>query len=718
LICAVFSASQILLVNNKTPLLIQLSHPSQPINFPKSGFSNSLASGPFMGSKSAIPWPPWLFLLLFAALLVPKVVPAQQSEPAEETATTADDVEPPAEFDVVDEPAIESGEPVAPSEDSSSGTDADEPIRPDILREPTREAEPLDEFDAAIEKEPPVDELFHYSADAPPGFTGPSGVLPREGQETSHFVPMEDRWRLGLPEWDRYGTGHPPVDDYPYIEGHIGDPYNQNVLKGDYPVVGQHTFLNITATSFALLEGRQIPTATTPFESTLRDFQEEFFGNPDQFFYPHFFRLSFDLSHGDAAFKPTDWRIRLTPIFNVNYLDTNELAIVNPDVREGTVRGRNDWALEEWFIEKKIADTSPDYDFLSVRAGSQFFVSDFRGFIFADTNRAVRLFGTRLANRDQFNVLYVDQTEKETNSTLNTFDDRHQSTLIGNYFRQDFIWPGYTTSASVHYNRDEPSFTFDRNGFLVRPDPVGVFSPHEVNACYLGWAGDGHINRFNISHAFYWALGEDELNPLAGQPIDINAQMAAIELSYDRDWARFRTSFFWASGDDDIDDDDGEGFDTIFDNPNFAGGQFSYWQRQAIPLFGVNLVNRNSLVPDLRSSKIQGQSNFVNPGLYLANFGVDMDLTTKLKLITNVNWLWFAETEVLEQFTFQNNIDRQIGTDLSMGVEWRPFLNNNVIAAAGIATLLPGTGFEDLYNPLRGDVDTLVAGFLDLALVY
>ena len=89
------------------------------------------------------------------------------------------------------------------------------------------------------------------------------------------------------------------------------------------------------------------------------------------------------------------------------------------------------------------------------------------GFIFADTNRMVRLFGNRNANRDQFNVVWVDQTEKDTNSFLNTFDDRHQNTVILNYYKQDFIWPGYTAQVSYHFNRDKPSTKFDENDFLA-----------------------------------------------------------------------------------------------------------------------------------------------------------------------------------------------------------------------------------------------------------
>jgi hypothetical protein len=94
------------------------------------------------------------------------------------------------------------------------------------------------------------------------------------------------------------------------------------------------------------------------------------------------------------------------------------------------------------------------------------------------------------------------------------------------------------------------------------------------------------------------------------------------------------------------------------DNPNFAGGQFSFWQRQAIKLFGVNLVNANSFIPDLRSSKFEGQSNFVNPGLILFNVGVDFELTPKLRMINNLNFMWFDETTILEQFTFDGHIVR------------------------------------------------------------
>jgi hypothetical protein len=599
------------------------------------------------------------------------------------------------------------------------------------LPDPLRKKEPAPDPPKLLERREFTPPLFP----APSGFAGPSGVLPVDPQpqpdpridifalglppgQDPRFVPLEDRWRIAPQAWDRYGRRGPKIDDYPLDVGHVWDPYHQNVLKGDYPIVGNHTFLNLSAASITTVERRSVPTGTTPFESTRKPDREEFFGSGAQFFFNHDLRMSLSLFHGEGAFKPLDWEVRLTPVFNTNVLDVRELAVVNPNVRDGILRERTYFALEEWFVETKLADLSEAYDFMSLRAGSQFFMSDFRGFIFSDTNRGVRLFGTRNANRDQFNLAAFFQQEKDTNSGLNTFNDRGQRVLILNYYRQDLFAPGYTGQVSLLYNHDEASFKFDKNDNLVRPDPAGSFAPHHLDIGYVGYNGDGHFGRYNLSQAYYYAFGRDSLNPLAGQAVDVSAWMAATEVSYDRDWVRFRASHFFASGDNDFDNAHGTGFDTILDNPQFAGGQFSFWQRQQIKLLGVNQVNRNSLIPDLRSSKIQGQANFVNPGLQLLNIGLDAELTPKLRSINNVNWLWFDKTNVLERFVFQGNIDRFIGVDLSTGIEYRPRLSNNIIFLAGVSTLLPGEGFRDLFNRKDRAVQPLFAGFMNLTLAY
>src|SRR5207344_2848079 len=108
--------------------------------------------------------------------------------------------------------------------------------------------------------------------------------------------------------------------------------------------------------------------------------------------------------------------------------------------------------------------------------------------------------------------------DKDTNSGLNSlFRDRRQNVVAANLTRQDFVWPGYAAQLSVHYDDDLPSTHYDENGFLVRPAAIGDAAPHEIRVGYLGWTGDGHIDRVNVSHAFFEAIGHDSRNPIAGR---------------------------------------------------------------------------------------------------------------------------------------------------------------------------------------------------------
>jgi len=180
----------------------------------------------------------------------------------------------------------------------------------------------------------------------------------------------------------------------------------------------------------------------------------------------------------------------------------------------------------------------------------------------------------------------------------------------------------------------------------------------------------------------------------------VRSHMVAAEASVDRDYLRFKGSFFFAQGDGNPTDDRASGFDAIFDDPNFAGGQFSFWVRNGIRLTqtGVGLVQPNSLLPSLRSSKIQGQANFVNPGIFIYNAGVDVEVTQRIKAIFNANYLRFHRTEPLELVLFQNRIRHDIGFDYSLGVAYRPFLINNFTLTFGAATLQTGRGFRDIFT--------------------
>jgi hypothetical protein len=521
-------------------------------------------------------------------------------------------------------------------------------------------------------------------------------------EDTPHFVPLTDRWR--------------DIKTPPYelnVKGHWYDPYNQNVLKGDYPILGRNTFLLLTATTDNLVEAANLPTPSGV--STAVPQSQNFFGSGDRIVLIENLRFTIELYHGSAAFRPRDWEFRVTPAFNVNFLDLRERNNLNISARRTTNRTDRQFALQELSLEKKLFDLSDYYDFVSLRAGIMRFGSDFRGFIFNENNLGVRLFGNLNSNRYQFNAAYFGLLEKDTNSELNTlFEDRNQEVYVANLYRQDLFVLGYTGQLSFHYNKDRASVYYDTNDFPVRPALIGASRPHEVNAYYLGWTGDGHFGRLNINHALYQALGRDDFNPIAGRATTINAQMAALELSVDVDWKRYKVSAFYASGDPKPMDGAANGFDTIVDQPLFAGGPFSYWNFQGINLLGVRLVNRQSLVPNLRPSKTEGQANFVNPGVLICNAAFEAEWTPKIKSVLNANYLRFMNTSTLQQFINQPNVRNDIGLDYGLGLIYRPFLNNQAIITLSATALTPLGGFQDIYQSQR----TLYSVFAQVVLTY
>ena len=79
------------------------------------------------------------------------------------------------------------------------------------------------------------------------------------------------------------------------------------------------------------------------------------------------------------------------------------------------------------------------------------------------------------------------------------------------------------------------------------------------------------------------------------------------------------------------------------------------------------------MLPALRTSKEHGQSNFNNPGLRLIGVGADFDILPELRVSTNVNYMEFDDTSVLEVARNQQEIAQEIGLDVSVAAIYRPF---------------------------------------------
>jgi hypothetical protein len=367
--------------------------------------------------------------------------------------------------------------------------------------------------------------------------------------------------------------------------------------------------------------------------------------------------------------------------------------------------------VQEAFIDYHIRNVSSRYDFDSIRVGIQPFSSDFRGFLFQDNQLGIRLFGDRDNNRWQYNLAWFRRLEKDTNSGLNDVGSklRRDDIYVANLYRQDFPVPGFTSQVTAIYNANHEGgeIHYDNNGFPVRPALIGDDRARNYDVLYLGYNADGHIGRLNLTASLYGANGRDKNSIFTNKPADIRSWFVAFEPSYDFDWLRIRGSALYASGDKKPFDNTETGFDAIFENPQFAGADTSYWIRQAIPFAGggrgVTLNGRNGVLVDLRSSKEEGQSNFNNPGTILLGVGADVDVTPHLRIFGNINHVSVEDTSVMQVLRQEHSIPTSLGWDYSLSAVYRPKVTQNLVFRGSVAIFDPSSGFSDLFSNSNGD---------------
>ncbi|WP_022683901.1 hypothetical protein [Sphingobium bisphenolivorans] len=514
-------------------------------------------------------------------------------------------------------------------------------------------------------------------------------------------VPIPDRWRL--------------IESLGVVKERWFDPYGQNTLKGDrpidrekvkwLPIKGEDWFFVANAVSDTVIEPRTFPIQVG-VQTTERPGSIDVFGKDASYVLSQTFIGGVALIKGSTAFKPPEIEYRLTLALNVNHVNVPERRVLFVQPSKPSHRTDHFLGVQELFVDYHLANTSDRYDFRSLRVGIQPFQSDFRGFLFNDQQLGIRLFGNRDNNRFQFNIAAFWRLEKDTNSGLNSIaqSPRRDWVFLANLYRQDFLIPGLTSQITAVYNmnREAGRIEVDDNGFPVRPALLGDLRGRDYDVVYLGYNADGRIGRLNLTASAYGALGEDRNSFFTSRPAQIRAFFAAAEASIDKDWMRFRLSGLYASGDGDPYDDRENGFDAIFENPIFAGADTSYWIRQTIPFAGggrvIGINGRNGILNSLRSSKEQGQSNFNNPGTMLLGAGADFDLLPELRLSANANHLWFQNTATLQALRNEGSIPKSIGWDLSTAAIWRPHATQNIVLRLSGATLLPGSGFRDLFS--------------------
>jgi hypothetical protein len=474
------------------------------------------------------------------------------------------------------------------------------------------------------------------------------------------------------------------------------DPYaTNNVLKGDRPIRGTDGFSVLTVSTNSLLESRRVPVAADAATGELDGHQQSFNSQTAS--------VDAVLYEGDTIFRPPDYQFRATPIFNYSSTSTGATKTTTTSV-----------GAQALFFEKHLRDVSAQYDFDSVRIGIQPVTSDFRGFVLADQPLGIRFFGTRDNDIYQYSAGWFRRLPKnparqnELGAGIPAND-----LLVANLYIQDLGRPGLTSGFVAIYDRSRA-----RGTQIVVGEGNPTFTSgarHDYDVIYLGYSTDGHLGRLNVTGSVYEVVGRESEGVFTGRSTQVQATFAALELSRDFDWFRVRASGLYATGDGNPEDGKSQGFDGINQSAIFAGSDSTFFIHQRLPLVlnAIDLKQRDSLFPSLRSTVDTGESNFTNPGLVLAGLGTDLDLAASLRVSFDVSRVAFANTASLQTILGRTDISRSVGTDASVDAIYRPFISQNLIARLSAAKLFADPAARGLVGGTAP-----VSMFFNLVLTY
>jgi hypothetical protein len=480
----------------------------------------------------------------------------------------------------------------------------------------------------------------------------------KESAPPEDIVLSPDRWRYFEPE----GLGI-------HARSPLYDPYPPNILKGDYPFFGDKTFFAATGTLDFFGD----------FKKNLDFFQEGRIRN-----IPYHETnlvgqitgaLQLQVFHGDTVFKPTDWLIRVTPIFRWKCGDKNAIDQGCGD----------DWKLFETFAEVKLFEIGDTFDPTNLRVGLQGFNSDFFGLIYNDAQPGARLFSEISRNQFKVNFAFFERLNKEKLSALDEFKLRDHRVGVISLEWDDFILPGFNILPNFVISNDRAP---------------GVAAGGQLNAYYVGFTTNGRIGRVNVNSAFYYVTGTTAHNTPDKKSQHISAEFFFGQVTYPFAYVNPRFAFGWASGDGNPRDNVAHGFDSVFDNVAFGGGQFSYLFGEKIQLGATTVLRGNSIFPSLRGANATSQ--YVNPGVLAFNPGVDIAITPKLTAEANYNYVRFDNTASLTAIAKTKypgrNVSEEIGHEFNAGLTWKPLLNEQLILFMGGAVLLPAGAIDDLFG--------------------
>ncbi|MCI0402022.1 MAG: alginate export family protein [Acidobacteria bacterium] len=476
--------------------------------------------------------------------------------------------------------------------------------------------------------------------------------------------PVETRWKV-------YRTlelaGHPELT-YGYL-----NPYQQNILKADYPIHGDW-FLELNALQTFVFKSRRNLDFSNVFADQIALGNLRFFRH--NAFYGENIIAGGEIRLHEDAFVPSPFRFRVNAVgdfkSNINAFNAGD---------DGNAH------LFDAFADIRLHDFGrSNFDLVFLRAGFQGFRSDFHGLVFNDIGLGGRIFGESKKNRLRYDLAYFKLFQKDAVSGFLEFTrpSNHQ-VGIARLSYDDFLRPGWNSEWTFHYNRDRRKF--------------GALGRGALDTFYFGATFNGRLGRFLFNPAFAGVVGN--ANVLEGGSVladhDVRAWMGLLDLRYPLDFWTFRAGYLYASGDSNPGDRRDTGFDAISDGVVLFGGPLSYWVGENIKFGSGDFVRANSLFPSFRG--INDPANHINPGLQAVNLGVDVNFAPTVQTALNMNYLRFNETG-----GYTNRIaivDHDAGVEWNLFVRWKPFLrrfNENFVIDYGFGVLKPLPGLREAFQ--------------------
>jgi hypothetical protein len=491
--------------------------------------------------------------------------------------------------------------------------------------------------------------------------------------------PRKNSKKPAQPVDTRYRTYD--LEGVPQYGYHLWDTYNQNVIKGDFPLAEKWFTETDVFQNFVFKERRNLD-----FSKVLPD--NKFFSHNN--FEDENTVFGTEIRHNDDRFFPADFRFHI----------------------DGSVDWKNDVNAFEHGSEghAQIFDAFSDvqlHNFGSVnfnqmflRGGIQNFKSDFHGLIFNDVGLGGRVFGNSLSNRLRYDFVVLKLFQKDAVSGFIDFSKPSQHTvMISRFTWEDFLVKGWNSEWSVHWNHD--------------PRKIDGSDANQLNldTYYVGTTLNGNLGRFIFNPAIYGVFGTAD-HLIDGEKVthDVRAWTSVLDLEYPIDFWKLRVGYVYESGENGGSNSHTDtGFDAISDAVTLFGGPISYWVGEDIKYGKGDFTRANSFDPSLRG--VNNQANYINPGLQLVNIGFDTTVTPRVTLSFNANWLYFnnigtyATNNVVAGVATTTTIkDHNAGVEENVFIRWKPFLrqiNDFVIIDTGFSVLQPLAGIKDAFGSSR-----------------